>query len=185
MALDLDQGVVQKAIGRAGGASAAQRPAAPSGHPVAPGATSAGSGSTENRTVSTAPVPSDEVDLLALLADHPSLLATADANGVFSLLTDARLRDMYSAALRGGALLDLAPMHLPASSTKTFLEGRYASAPDPQRQLLSMIDGLRTRAQRLRGTELLKQLGEARRRGDRHQELLLMTQLDEHHKTGR
>jgi DNA primase len=182
MALDLDQGVVQKAISRAGGGTpAAQRQPAPYG----PGAAYAGAGSTENRPVSAAPPPTEEVDLLALLADHPSLLATADANGVFSLLTDERLRDMYSAALRGGTLMDLAPTHLPASSTKTFLEGRYASAPDPQRQLLSMIDGLRTVQQKRRALELRKLLGEAQRRGDRHQEQLLKTQLDEHHKTGR
>ena len=174
MALDLDQGVVRNAIRSASGAPgghASRRDTAPSGGPAAP--------------AQAGPPPTSELDLLALLADHPSLLATADANGVFSLLTDARLRDMYSAALRGGTLMDLAPTHLPASSTKTFLEGRYASAPDPQRQLLSMIDGLRTAQQKRRAMELRTQLGEAQRRGDRHQERLLMTQLDEHHKTGR
>ncbi len=185
LALDLDQGVVRNAIARSGG----QRPGGERyGGDERQGRSGTGAGTGTGAGAAPAPggpAPTEEVDLLAMLADHPSLLATADANGVFSLLTDARLRDMYSAALRGGALLDLAPSHLPASSTKTFLEGRYASAPDPQRQLLSMIDGLRTAQHKRRAMELRKLLGDAQRRGDRHQERLLMTQLDEHHKTGR
>ncbi len=173
MALDLDQGVVRNAI-RGSGRESHDR--------------------THDRPMPAEPVtvadpgvaaPIEEVDLVALLADHPSLLATADANGVFSLLTDARLRDMYSAALRGGSLMDLAPVHLPAASTKTFLEGRYASATDPQRQLLDMIAGLRNAQQQRRALELRRQLGEAQRRGDQHQARLLTEQLTEHHKTGR
>ncbi|KAB2904216.1 MAG: DNA primase [Kofleriaceae bacterium] len=181
MALDLDQGVVRNAISRSsgGGGSFRSGPGRETG--TAPGTGQ----SPSSAPVPQGPPPKDEVDLLALLADHPSLLATADANGVFSLLTDARLRDMYSAALRGGSLLDLAPSQLPASSTKTFLEGRYASASDPQRQLLSMIDGLRTAQHSRRAMELRKLLADAQRRGDLHQVRLLMTQLDEHHKTGR
>jgi DNA primase len=174
MALDLDQGVVRNAIARAGGA-AHGRPVMVPGTQGGPAHTPAASG----------PPPIDEVDLLALLADHPSLLATADANGVFSLLTDARLRDMYSAALRGGTLLDLAPTHLPASSTKTFLEGRYASASDPQRQLLEQIANLRKAQHQRRGHDLERQLGEAKRRGDQHQARLLVDQLLEHHKASR
>lgn len=177
MALDLDQGVVRNAMARATGGHGGRREGSPP--PAAPAAPA------PHAPVNQSPAPTDEVDLLAMLADHPSLLPTADANGVFSLLTDERLRDMYSAALRGGALLELAPAHLPPSSTKTFLEGRYASATDPQRQLLDMIAGLRKAQQQRRGAELLRQLGEARRRGDQHQERLLHEQLTEHHKTGR
>ncbi len=177
MALDLDQGVVRNAIGAAGRREHARSgPSGPGGQPGAPVA---------GAPAASAPPPGDEVDLLALLADHPSLLPTADANGVFSLLTDARLRDMYSAALRGGSLLDLAPTYLPASSTKTFLEGRYAATTDPQRQLLEQIANLGTLQHKRRGAELERQLGEARRRGDQHQARLLVDQLLEHHKTGR
>jgi hypothetical protein len=131
------------------------------------------------------PPPGDEVQLLALLSDHPSLLATADANGLFSLLTDGRLRDMYSAALRGGALLELAPNYLPPASTKILLEGRYATAADPQRQLLEMITGLRAAQHQRRSDELLAQLQEAKRRGDQHQARLLWEQVAELKKTGR
>ncbi len=177
MALDLDQGVVRNAIRAAGGRSGPERSGVGPDPAIPRSVAGTGAGA--------APPPTHEVDLLALLADHPSLLATADANGVFSLLTDERLRDMYSAALRGGSLMDLAPSHLPASSTKTFLEGRYASASDPERQLLQQIANLRIVQHASRGAELDRQLGEARRRGDQHQARLLVDQLLEHHKTGR
>lgn len=165
IALDLDQGVVRNAMrhGVDRRAMAEPRPA--------PAAT-------------TAPPPAEEIDVLALLADHPSLLATADANGLFSLLTDGRLRDMYSAALRGGALVELAPTYVPAS-TKTFLEGRYATASDPQRQLLSMIAGLTEADRQRRRNDLRVKLAEAQRRGDKHQERLLYEQVAELNKTGR
>jgi DNA primase len=170
MALDLDQGVVRNAIARAGGATPARPAPVPS--PVSAPAASG-------------PPDGDELALLMLLSEHPSLLATADANGVFSLLTDARLRDMYSAALRGGALIELAPTHLPASSTKTFLEGRKRPSSDPERELLQMISGLRAAQHQRRRDELSRQLAEAKRRGDQHQARLLIDQLSEHHKASR
>ena len=42
----------------------------------------------------TAPPPHAELQLIALLADHPSLLLNAEELSVRSLLTDPRLRDM-------------------------------------------------------------------------------------------
>ena len=174
MALDLDQGVVRNAMGLGGGRGMPRQE--PPRHDAAPA---------QGPAASSTPPPGHEIDVLALLADHPSLLATADANGLFSLLTDARLRDMYSAALRGGTLVEIAPTYLPSQSTKNFLEGRYATAADPQRQLLEMIAGLRAAERQRRRDELLKGLGEARRRGDKHQERLLMEQAAELNKTGR
>jgi len=182
MALDLDQGVVRNAMTQAGGGrrdgSRPERPSYPAPGPAPEVAAPLG-------PQSTVVPPTHEVELLALLADHPSLLATADANGVFSLLTDERLRDMYSAALRGGTLVELAPTYLPISSAKTFLEGRYSTTADPQRHLLEMIANLRTNERQRRREDLARQLGEAKRRGDQHQARLLIEQLTEHHKTGR
>jgi hypothetical protein len=92
---------------------------------------------------------------------------------------------MYSAALRGGTLHELAPSHMPAASVKTFLEARTSNIPDPQKELLDKIFGLQKAHKQRRSEALLKQLGEAKRRGDKHQERLLIEQLSEHHKTGR
>ena len=174
LALDLDQGVVRNAMAPGGGRRPAARPDAATPEAGEP-----------QRRADLPPPPTHEVDLLGLLADHPSLLATADANGVFSLLTDERLRDMYSAALRGGTLLELAPSYLPSSATRAFLEGRYSKTADPERHLLEMIANLRTNQRQRRREDLDRQLKEASRRGDQHQARLLIEQLTEHHKTGR
>ena len=127
----------------------------------------------------------DELAVIALLADHPRLLATAEANGLFSLLTDVRLRDMYSAALRGAALVELAPDALPPTAAKKVLEARYASAEHPERQLLGMLEGLRSARNSRRSQELRRQLNDATRRGDQDAIRQLYAQLTEHQKIGR
>ncbi len=127
----------------------------------------------------------DELEAVALLADHPRLLATAEANGLFSLLTDVRLRDMYSAALRGAALVELAPDALPLTAAKKVLEARYATAEQPERQLLAMLEGLRTPRQLRRSNELRRQLHDATRRGAQDEIRQLYAQLTEHQKIGR
>ena len=127
----------------------------------------------------------DELAVIALLADHPRLLATAEANGLFSLLTDVRLRDMYSAALRGAALVELAPDALPPTAAKKVLEARYATAEQPERQLLGMLEGLRAARQARRSQELRRQLNDATRRGDQDEIRQLYAQLTEHQKIGR
>jgi hypothetical protein len=116
--------------------------------------------------VSTTPPPLEELELICLLADHPGLAATAEESGVLSLLTDARLRDMYSASRAGQSLLELAPLHLPMPSAQAVIAARYATHPDPARHLAQMVAGLRVHQQQIRVPELQRQLAEARRRGD-------------------
>ena len=130
----------------------------------------------------------DELQVIALLADHPGLLPTAEANGLFSLLTDVRLRDMYSAALRGASLVELAPDALPSPAAKAILESRYASgagAEHPERQLLAMLDGLRTVRHLRRSQELRRLIHDATRRGAEDEIRQLHAQLTEHLKIGR
>jgi DNA primase len=122
----------------------------------------------------------DELAVIALLADHPRLLATAEANGLFSLLTDVRLRDMYSAALRGASLVELAPDALPLPAAKKVLEARYATAEHPERQLLSMLEGLRTARHLRRSHELRRLIHEATRRGAQDEIRRLHAELTEH-----
>ena len=127
----------------------------------------------------------DELAVICLLADHPGLLATAEANGLFSLLTDVRLRDMYSAALRGASLVELAPDALPLPAAKKVLEARYATAEQPERQLLAMLEGLRTARHLRRSHELRRLMHDATRRGDQDEIRRLHAELTEHLKIGR
>ncbi|MBA3820630.1 MAG: hypothetical protein H0X17_17190 [Deltaproteobacteria bacterium] len=106
--------------------------------------------------------------MISLLSDHPSLIATAEADKAFWLLTDARLRDMYSAARAGQSLLELAASgHLPPSITVHLLSGKYADSKDPRVELLAMTRNLEVRKSGAGLAELKKSLAEATRRGDR------------------
>ncbi|HEU0034922.1 MAG TPA: DNA primase [Kofleriaceae bacterium] len=114
-----------------------------------------------------APPPTDEVEVLTLLADHPTLVATAEADKAFWLLTDSRLRAMYSAARAGRSFLDLASEQLPPSTAAHVLSQKYAEAKDPRAELVAMTRNLEHRRSELGLVELKKSLHEAQRRGDR------------------
>jgi hypothetical protein len=118
-------------------------------------------------------VPIEELEVLALLADHPTLIATGEADKAFWLLTDPRLRDMYSAARDGRSLLELAPVQLSKASAQHLMSGKYAEAKDPRAELIKMTANLGHRANALSTAQLGKTLVDANRRGDRERALLL------------
>jgi DNA primase len=167
--MELDVGVVRNALSRRARAQphAAHRtaPAAAAWqHPNAPSPQQEpGLAATQK---STEPPPMEEVELIALLADHPLLIATTQADKAFWLLTDERLRAMYSAARDGKSFLDLAPDRLPPPTAKHVLSGKYASAKDPPSSLAAMTQGLLARKASVERRESLRQLADARRRGD-------------------
>jgi DNA primase len=180
-AMQLDPGVVQRALARASRPDGAAHPGgpAPSGRYGAPPSGGAGGpGAPEPAAAPpAAPPPTDELDLLCLLADHPGLAATAEESGVLSLLTDERLRDMYSASRAGQSLLELAPLRLPMPSAQAVIAARFASDPDPARHLEKMVAGLRARQQALHAAELHRRLSDARRSGDRELERRIANEI--------
>lgn len=123
------------------------------------------------------PPPIEEVELLSLLADHPSLLTTADADKAFSLLTDGRLRDMYSAARQGQSMLELAHAHLPQPTADLVLSGKYAAITDPKARLTALTDPLVRRAADSGLRSLGQRLAEAKRSGDRELERQLVAEI--------
>jgi DNA primase len=144
-------------------------------HPNAPDGAAAGQHPDAARPPAAPQI--EEVEVIALLADHPSLVATAEADKAFWLLTDARLRDMYSAAReRGKSLIELAPVQLPQPTAVIILSGKYADAKDPRAELLGQLRNLEHRKAELEQAEVQQGLVQARRRGDSHKARLL-TQL--------
>ncbi|MBL9017096.1 MAG: DNA primase, partial [Myxococcales bacterium] len=152
-ALGVDVAVVRGAIPRqghgqggpggpgagSGGGShrAPGHPNAPGGHP---GSSSGGpEGAGAPAAAADVRVPLWELEVICLLADHPSLIATSEADKAFWLLTDTRLRDMYSAARDGRSLLELAPVSLPKSSAELVLSGKYAEEKDPRVKLAEKV----------------------------------------------
>ncbi len=124
-----------------------------------------------------APPPTEEAELLALVADHPALLSTADADKAFSLLTDARLRDMYSAARQGQSMLELAHSHLPQPTLDLVLSGKYAAVTDPRARLIALLESLTRRAAEQSLRSLGQRLAEAKRSGDRELERRLVEEI--------
>ena len=180
--LEVDVGVVRNALAR-GAAShqaAGARPphsnapspghpgqSARSAHPNAPtGPGSGPSGDGGPATVrSVAPPPMEELELIALLADHPALIATDEADKAFWLLTDARLRDMYSRARDGLSLLELAPAQLSPPTAQLVLSGKYASR-DPRSSLAELTRNLELRQTQVSRMKMTKVFADAKRRGD-------------------
>ena len=111
--------------------------------------------------------------MITLLADHPSLIATAEADKAFWLLTDDRLRAMYSAARAGQSFHELAPVHLPTTTAEHVLSGKYAEAKDPRAALIAMTGNLEVRKTQVGRNELEKTLADAKRKGNREHARLL------------
>jgi DNA primase len=154
---------------------AASRPAQGAGRPSDPPPREGGWGNAPSRKPS--PPPIEEVELMALLSDHPALLATTDADKAFSLLTDGRLRDMYSAARQGQSMLELAHAHLPQPTADLVLSGKYAAAIDPRAHLVVAMDHLVRRAADVGLRSLGQRLAEAKRSGDHELERKLVAEI--------
>ena len=179
-AMDVDLGVVRNALARASDAAhagahrnvhgappRAASGSSPGGPPGGAAAAPAAAGGTREPAAPPAgPPPMHEVEVIALLADHPALIATAEADRAFWLLTDARLRAMYCAARDGQSFLELAPAQLPSPTAKHVLSGKYASAKDPALSLAAMTSNLSALRQHAGRLELKSNLADARRRGD-------------------
>jgi DNA primase len=178
--LELDTSVIRNAVARVSGGGSAAGSGAGSGptrdhspgrdrHPNAPdpGPAAAGSSGT-GAGKPVAPPLTEELELISLFADHPTLIATSEADKAFWLLTDGRLRDMYSAARAGQVKLqELASAHLPSSSAAHVLSGKYIESKDPRAALVMMIGNLECRKAGVDLVDLKKTMTEAYRRGDR------------------
>ena len=180
-ALEVDIGIVRGAIARATG----QRSGGPGGDasrydargPSGPWAHAPDGPSAPAVQV---PPPTDELEMLALFADHPSLIASPEADKAFSLLTDARLQAMYSAARAGQSFQELAPLLLPTNIARDLLSGKYADAIDPSGHLAKMIGNLSVRSGKRELEDIRVQMIEAQRRGDRELASLLARLLAAH-----
>jgi DNA primase len=152
-ALGLDRKHIDAALHRARQAAPRQNPD-PRATPTSPPRT---------------PPPTEELEVIALLADHPDLVSTSEADKAFSLLTDGRLRDICSAARAGQSLVDLTTSPtsgLPESSATLVLSGKYAAETDPRARLAAMAANLHHRTEAAAMTERQARMADAYRKGD-------------------
>jgi DNA primase len=172
--LDVDPGLVRVAVARAGGGDHGRsRPSEPprQSHPNAPNA--AAPAPSSDKPAAKIP-PTDEIELVKLMLDHPSLIASPDADKAFWLLTDDSLQAMYREARAGTALLDLVSQ---SPIAKHVLSGKQTEAKDPRAKLLSMIEGFEQRQQLVERARDLRALGDAKRGVQDQDAVRLQTQL--------
>ena len=118
------------------------------------------------KPVNSAQLPlTEEMDLLGYLAEFPDLLPVAEELDVLSLLTDSRLRDMYSAASGGRPIWSPGPEISPEIAAHV-LSGAKRAAAQPERALRDAVAGLRKRRDKETRQRLLRQLEQAERRRD-------------------
>ncbi len=162
-AMGLDVRLVRRAMSAPASRESSSRPLKPVASPPA------------EKPAPTGPPPVEELEILAILADHPHLMELAEENSVFSLLTDARLRDMYCAARRGQSLVS-ALVDDPVI-TKHVLAGNYVAVKDPAHTLRETVASL-VRNRKLRElARLQKQVEVAQRRGDVELERKLVREI--------
>jgi DNA primase len=151
-AMSTDPGVVRRALAR----------------PRAGGQPTAITGTSQRRPRGPEPPTRElELEIVAILADHPKLLTLADELDVFSLLTNAHLRDMYSAARQGQSLLSALPDDDANQDIAAHVfSGAHASLHDPAETLRTAVRQLEKVRNRARLDDLQKRAVEARRRGD-------------------
>jgi DNA primase len=163
--MQVDATVIRNAIARAAGRPmTSDRP--PSHTPVKPA-----------ESVKPSEVlPTDELEVLGLLRDHPELVGKPEADKAFWLLTDARLQAMYSGARAGQSFEDLASLHLPPPAVRHVFSCKYVSHKDPRAQLVAMANNLEARRADIEKQQRLVQMKEAQRSGD-HERARLLGQL--------
>jgi DNA primase len=112
------------------------------------------------------PPPRLELKVIGILADHPDLVDEAEQLGIRSLLTDARLRDMYSARLAGQSFLDAAPKDISDLVAREIYSGAYATLSSPRRTLVETLRTLERERLEHDLDCLARDLKDAARRGD-------------------
>ena len=169
-ALEIDPGVVRAAVQRASGRSAqGSYPQGSQGsqgyrsHPNEPQTPQNAGPVVPAKTI--AP-PSEELEIIQLLTDHPTLIASTEADKAYWLLTDDTLRAMYHAAraAEGNQSFHvLAPLHLPSSIAERVMSGKYSEHKDPRAALAEMVGLLETRKKMVEQLNLQKKLAAAKR----------------------
>lgn len=175
--MQVDPRVIQNAIARAQGRGDQHRgPSGPSQHhPNSPSRPAGNSPHSETRPASppTAPPSADEIEVMSLLSDYPELIGSTEGDKAFWLLTDERLRAMYSGARAGKSVADLAFELLPPELVPHVLSRRYADHKDPPGELAKKVANLGARKAEIERTRLMRGISDATRGGNRDKARLL------------
>lgn len=176
LALDLqiDPAVVQRAIASEGKDPELRRIALGKGKPPAPELA--------------VPPQRDELNLLAILVDHPHLVIRAEGAELLSLLTNEGLRATYRAAMQlqqaSGQidpvkLLEATPAGLRDAVADAVMSGAFASVGDPTRALDDCLKALKRRRLKGQREQIQREMADARSEGDTELERTLAHRMIE------
>src|SRR5262249_23484407 len=112
------------------------------------------------------PPPTQELSIIALLDEHPDLWETAEKMGIGSLLTDVRLRDMYSGRRNRKSFLDEPPADIRNLVAEHLHGGAYARVDDPHHTLVEVWRTLQHTKLQTEIERLERELKDALVRGD-------------------
>ncbi len=112
------------------------------------------------------PPPRVELNVIALLDEYPDLWEMAEEMGIGSLLTDARLRDMYLGRRAGKSFLDEAPPEISNFVAQTLHAGSFARVESPRRALHDAWRVLQGAKLQTEDERLGRELKDAERRGN-------------------
>jgi DNA primase len=112
------------------------------------------------------PPPSMELNLIALLDEYPELWDEAEEKGIGSLLTDARLRDMYLGRRAGKSFLDEAPPDIRNFVAEKLHARDFARLEHPRQTLLETCRVLQSARVQAEYDRLGREMNDAERRGD-------------------
>lgn len=120
-------------------------------------------------------LPQAELDVLAILSDHPHLVSRAEEAGLASLLTNDSLRATYRQAMQmqqaSGSidpvrLLEAAPAEVRDAVAREVMRGAYATVSDPTRALDDCLRTLRRRELEKQRREIQQELATVKAEGD-------------------
>jgi DNA primase len=112
------------------------------------------------------PLPASELKVIAILDAHPDLFDEAETMGIGSLLTDARLRDMYLGRRKGKSFLDEAPPDIRHTVAEALHAGHSIGVTNPRRTLHDMWRSLQLSKLDAEADQIDREQKEAERRGN-------------------
>ncbi len=138
-----------------------------------------GTGNEAAQTPDIAPItpPQGQVQLIALLVDHPDLIKLAEELNLSALLTDPTVRDLYDALLAEKPIYSAFPENLHPSVTRQLLADSFADIEKPGQCLRDMLQVLADQNIQTQLHDLQKKALDAKRRGDTDLERSLVTEI--------
>ncbi len=121
--------------------------------------------------------PRYELELVALMHDHPKLCETAKAENLGQWITDERLKPLYEAIILGNPVVSAVTNELPSASINKIISGTFLDVEKPEESLKKIVNAIRNNTIRTKLKTLQLEANDARRVGDSERERALFREI--------